>query len=585
MKHQLYIWGVKWYTMSMRSWTACTIIALLLVNCASAFPVLIYDQGSNVRYNGVAVDGGSLTVQIWDDPDGGSLVYAEIFNNAVNDGRWMVTLGEGTELNLEYGHRYYKDYQINGQDLDFTNTTGETTERQAFDSPLGGLETTNFAVSLGDTNTASGWTSTAAGVHNTASGGYSVALGAYNQATGAGSVALGGSSGSGNTASGTNSFTAGWYNTASGNWASAIGYSNTANGDYAVAIGVSNTASGKGSAVFGGAPGGEFGNTASGSYSGVASGKGNIVNGGTSVIAGGTTNTISSGGNSFIGSGINNYITSYGLSVIGGGQENAISYYYDVIGGGNNNNITSGYSVIAGGNGNLIQGTESAIVGGDYNVIGPFAYGGFIGGGWGNVVNSFNAAIPGGRNNIADGGYTFLAGENNTASGESAIAIGASNNATGDVSFAEGHDSLTRLTGQHAQAGGSFAEDGDAQYTSFIVRGESTDDQFHDLSAPSQFTLADEHTYAITVTIAGRQDTGANSAMYKRMVIADRTGGTVSLIGATQTIGTDIESDTSWDVNLEADDSSKALRIQVKGNSQNIRWVAAAEAVEIGYSD
>ena len=65
-----------------------------------------------------------------------------------------------------------------------------------------------------------------------------------------------------------------------------------------------------------------------------------------------------------------------------------------------------------------------------------------------------------------------------------------------------------------------------------------------------------------------------------------RTGGTVAVVGAMQTIGTDIESDSNWGMALSADDVNKSLKVQVQGAlSTNVRWVALIEVVEVTYSD
>ena len=48
-------------------------------------------------------------------------------------------LGENTSnpLSLEFGKTYYKDYKINGQDLNFTDYQGNIVDRRFFYSPLG----------------------------------------------------------------------------------------------------------------------------------------------------------------------------------------------------------------------------------------------------------------------------------------------------------------------------------------------------------------------------------------------------------------------------------------------------------------
>lgn len=175
------------------------------------------------------------------------------------------------------------------------------------------------------------------------------------------------------------------------------------------------------------------------------------------------------------------------------------------------------------------------------------------------------------------------------ASGKGAHAEGTSTTASGNYAHAQGDASTAAFIGQDAQAGGKFATNADSQITQFVMRLATTTGNgtaFVEMVLPEKFDgLTNEKMYACTVTIAGRQDTGANHAMYKRMVIVEQTGTTVALAGAVQTIGTDIETDAAWDVQLTADNTAKGLKIEVKGNTQNIRWVAVVEAIEIAYND
>ncbi|MFH0862521.1 MAG: hypothetical protein V1875_05765, partial [Candidatus Altiarchaeota archaeon] len=99
--------------------------------------MLLSDQGVNAIYNGALVDGGDLGVQVWDSLTGGNKVYDETFSAAIVNGSWNVMLGETSTLDLDYGGTYYKDYEIDGTDLDFTNNVGSVVERVAFMSPLG----------------------------------------------------------------------------------------------------------------------------------------------------------------------------------------------------------------------------------------------------------------------------------------------------------------------------------------------------------------------------------------------------------------------------------------------------------------
>ena len=198
-----------------------------------------------------------------------------------------------------------------------------------------------------------------------------------------------------------------------------------------------------------------------------------------------------------------------------------------------------------------------------------------IGGGQGNEAKTnSHATVCGGKSNDATGQYSFVGG-------------GEENDASGDYAFVPGgHYGVAYRKGSMAHAGGRFAGDGDAQYTRFIMRVATTDATVTEMVTPARWTLADEQSYAVTITIHARQDTGADHAMYKRMLIIERTGGTVALSGTVQTIGTDIESDATWDITLTADDTNKSLKVEVTGAAaHNLRWVAVIEAVEIGYSD
>ncbi|HUX15936.1 MAG TPA: hypothetical protein VMW52_05650 [Phycisphaerae bacterium] len=192
-----------------------------------------------------------------------------------------------------------------------------------------------------------------------------------------------------------------------------------------------------------------------------------------------------------------------------------------------------------------------------------------------------NAASAGGDASHAEGGST-------AAGGDYAHAEGYDVSAAGEASHAQGNRAMASLFAQDAHACGAFTTIGDAQRTRFVMRhamvaADTTD--WKELIQPARFAIVDEKAYACTVTIAGRQDTGAHHAMYKRMVVIERTAGTVALAGAVQSIGTDIETDAAWDVQLTADDTNKSLKIEVKGNSQNVHWVAHVEAVEIAYAD
>ena len=162
--------------------------------------------------------------------------------------------------------------------------------------------------------------------------------------------------------------------------------------------------------------------------------------------------------------------------------------------------------------------------------------------------------------------------------------------ASGTASTAKGFEAVASLYGQHAQASGKFAAVGDAQTSVLTLRGTSTTNDIWAYvylnGSSSQISVADETAKAVTVTLTGRQDTGATHYMARRMLIVERTGGTCALSGEVQTIGTDIGAD--FTVNISANNTAKSMDIIVKtttGGDINVRWVARVEMVEVGYAD
>jgi hypothetical protein len=121
------------------------ILALIfLISIASAaLNVSLADHGSNIRNksSGELLNSADLRVEIYDAASGGDLIYNETFSSTIVNGSWNIMLGENssTPLSLEFGRIYYKDYIINGENVNFTNLTGDNVDRQFFYSPLGDI--------------------------------------------------------------------------------------------------------------------------------------------------------------------------------------------------------------------------------------------------------------------------------------------------------------------------------------------------------------------------------------------------------------------------------------------------------------
>ncbi|MGK0209113.1 MAG: hypothetical protein ACI83O_000378 [Patescibacteria group bacterium] len=120
----------------------CLVIFLTQFSVA-ATPVSLSDQGTGVtnKTDSSLLSLGDLVVSVYDNLTLGNLIYTENFSSAILNGSWDLMLGENSsnQLMLEFGRIYYKDYTINGEDVDFINFEDNTVERKYFYSPLGDI--------------------------------------------------------------------------------------------------------------------------------------------------------------------------------------------------------------------------------------------------------------------------------------------------------------------------------------------------------------------------------------------------------------------------------------------------------------
>src|SRR3989339_573605 len=106
------------------------LFAIFLMNFLFATPVLLSDQGTDLKLvsTGELLSTGNITIYIYDSVTGGSLIYSNLFINNITNGSWNVVINP----NLEYGKNYWKDYSVNGDNLNFSGN-----DRIQFQSPLG----------------------------------------------------------------------------------------------------------------------------------------------------------------------------------------------------------------------------------------------------------------------------------------------------------------------------------------------------------------------------------------------------------------------------------------------------------------
>jgi hypothetical protein len=90
-----------------------------------------------------------------------------------------------------------------------------------------------------------------------------------------------------------------------------------------------------------------------------------------------------------------------------------------------------------------------------------------------------------------------------------------------------------------------------------------------------QYPLSTNTLYLFQFDVIGRQTDNTNRALYSRRALYYRTTGDATLQGSVQTIGTDIETDVDWTVQIE--ESGVHVQVNVNGDSgQTINWVMTA---------
>jgi hypothetical protein len=338
--------------------------------------------------------------------------------------------------------------------------------------------------------------------------------------------------------------------------------------------------------------GGGLGNTASNIYATIGGGVANTASNWAATIAGGESN-IASGGNATIAGGASNKAFN-DYATVGGGDTNTASASFTTIAGGSTNSASADYSAIGGGSHNVVTGTYAMISGGAYNsatassaTIGGGRYniasgaGAFIGGGGfdgatqpGNKAHAPASTISGGSNNIitTTASYgTIGGGYGNVANGTYATVSG-------------GRLGLATHYGEMAYASGAFANAGDAQTSTYVVRNTTSNNTptelFLDGSA-ARITIATNRVLTFDILVVGVNTTNGNSGGYRLAGVIKNIAGTTSFVGTpNQTI---LGEDTaSWDATVVADNTNDALVIQVTGAAgANIRWVATVRTVEV----
>lgn len=203
------------------------------------------------------------------------------------------------------------------------------------------------------------------------------------------------------------------------------------------------------------------------------------------------------------------------------------------------------------------------------------------------AANSGNTGVAIGMSCTASGDKSVAIGNSCTASSFHSAAIGRANTASNWNTLATGWGALSDRQSQRSHASGFFAATGDAQLAEFVLRNKTTNSTPTTLFADGssvRLAIPSGKVLSAVCRICGIKSDGSAAANYVRRVVIKNVAGTTSLVGAVETLGTDIEDNASTDVAITADNTNDALQINVTGiTGETWRWVAVVEGLEISY--
>ena len=234
----------------------------------------------------------------------------------------------------------------------------------------------------------------------------------------------------------------------------------------------------------------------------------------------------------------------------------------------------SGFTVYIGRSTDVAQGaSKSVFIGDEANANG-------------SALSDFNVGVGSSalRKSVGTGntGIGYQSGDEVT-SGDYNTSLGYSADFSAwnaEYQTAIGANSKTPTNYSYAWAGKNFAVAGDNQFVMWQPAATTTDATpatlFLDESGGSdRMDVASGKCYFFEAHVCGVQSDGTDAAYYTRKGIIANNAGTTALIGAVQTIGTDIESNASCDAAITADDTNDALQINVTGiTAETWRWSA-----------
>lgn len=288
----------------------------------------------------------------------------------------------------------------------------------------------------------------------------------------------------------------------------------------------------------------------------------------------------------------NTQVASGAKSALLGGENNTASGTDSVCTGGLSNQATNSSACVSGGESNVASGVDSSISGGNSNTASNSDAS--VCGGVSNIASGIASCVAGGNGNIAGATYSFCGGgQSNSAGGLGSSVLGQLNTVGVNgqaASIIGGTAAFANLYGEISHASGFFATGGDAQSSELLYRiqtpGNVATEMFLD-GAALRAVVPLNTTWGFEIYVTARSSAGV-SAVFEVLGGIQNNANTVSLVaGVTTTVVAD-GTGGSWGVAgavvASADNVNKSLKISVTGaGATNIRWVARARLVEVGF--
>jgi hypothetical protein len=201
-----------------------------------------------------------------------------------------------------------------------------------------------------------------------------------------------------------------------------------------------------------------------------------------------------------------------------------------------------------------------------------------------------------GYQSIATGQSSTSLGYNNTTSGLGSFALGYLSEATSTLSGVTGYYAKSDIRGKVANAAGRFSSTGDAQSGTLVLRIATTDATPVALSsstsaagADNQIILPNNSAYSFSGTIIARESAavGSDYASWeiKGALLRDANAASTVLGNGIKNKLYASAGASAWDIALTADTTNGGLKIEVTGAaSTNIRWVATVNTSEVTYA-